>query len=164
MPIPKVLSFAAAYFSLIVAVAVLFRDRHSHVHLLFSAGRISCGRRNVRGFSAGVVLPEDVLHWQERVLIVSALLPGIWLAFSVNYARANTQKVKLVELGIAAICLAPVPFIALFRVAFYGHGPLSVGAVKLLSWLVRPRPAVLHAGQCGVYRIQHGAHHSFIDW
>jgi len=138
MPIPEVLSFAAAYFSLIVAVAVLFRDRHSHVHLMFSAGMVLFAAEEMfRGFSAGVVLPEDVLHWQERVLVVSALLPGIWLAFSVNYARANTQKVKAWwNWALLAVCVAPVPFIALFRRSlFTGTAHLSGAQWSLsLGW------------------------------
>ena len=38
MPIPTVLSFAAAYFSLIMAAVVLLRDRHAFVHRVFAAG------------------------------------------------------------------------------------------------------------------------------
>ena len=38
MQISALLSFAAAYFSLTLAVAVLFRDRQSNIHRMFAAG------------------------------------------------------------------------------------------------------------------------------
>src|SRR5438552_2486248 len=109
IPIPEVLSFAAAYFSLIVAVAVLFHDRKSSVHRMFAAGMALFAAEEIfRGFSAGVVeKPEDVLYWQQRVLAISAILPGIWLVFSVHYARANSQKLNVWwNWALAAICLA----------------------------------------------------------
>ncbi|PYS49801.1 MAG: hypothetical protein DMG13_22580 [Acidobacteria bacterium] len=40
MPIPVVISYAAAYFSSIVILGVLLRDRHSFVHRAFAVGMI----------------------------------------------------------------------------------------------------------------------------
>jgi putative PEP-CTERM system histidine kinase len=41
------------------------------------------------GMGAKGLLPEEVLHWQRLRLIAAAFLPGIWLCFSLSYARGN---------------------------------------------------------------------------
>ena len=121
MSIAAVLSYAAAYFSVIVAVSVLLRDRHSIVHRTFAVGMFLLAAEEVfRGLSHGVVLPGDVFHWQRRVIAVSALIPGVWLAFSLSFARANSQgflfRWKWVLL---AAVLVPVPFVAMFRQSIF---------------------------------------------
>src|SRR5262249_14655637 len=93
MSIPAVLSFAAAYFSLILTAAVLMRDRRSFVHRTFAAGMFLFAAEEVlRGIGYRAVLPEDVLYWQKRVMAVSVVIPGVWLAFSVSYARVNFRS------------------------------------------------------------------------
>ena len=89
MPLPTVLSFVAAYLSLIMGVAVLFRDRHSLYHRLFAAGMFLFAIEEMfRAFSYGASLPADVRNWQERILLTSALLPAAWFVFSISYARS----------------------------------------------------------------------------
>jgi hypothetical protein len=48
--------------------------------------------RALRGISYGSILPGDILYWQKRILALSALIPVIWLAFSVTYARADASR------------------------------------------------------------------------
>jgi len=93
MPVSAVLSYAAAYFSLIVAAAVLLRDWRSTAHRLFAVGlALFMAEECLRGFIYGVVLPEDVSHWYKRLLVISALIPGVWMAFSLAYARVNSSE------------------------------------------------------------------------
>src|ERR1051325_2757942 len=93
MSISAVLSYAAAYFSVIVMVSVLLSNRRSFVHLAFAAGLLLlAGEEMLRGFSYGAVLPADVIYWQKRVVAVSLFIPAVWLAFSISYARANFQS------------------------------------------------------------------------
>src|SRR5262245_41214785 len=92
MTISAVLSFVAAYFSLIVAAAVLLRDRNAFVHRAFAGGMVLFAVEEMfRGIGYAAVLPEDVIYWQKRVMVCSALLPGVWLAFGTAYARVNSQ-------------------------------------------------------------------------
>ena len=112
MPLSSVLSYAAAYFSLIVAVGVLVRDRHSLVHRIFAAGLLVFAAEEVlRGLSYGAVLPADVLYWQKRLLAVTALVPVVWLAFSLAYARVDSArylsraKVLLLAFGVLPVLL-----------------------------------------------------------
>ena len=138
MSLPPVLSFAAAYFSLIIGIAVLFRDRHSLYHRVFAAGMFLFAVEELfRGLSYGVVLPADVHYWQERVLLASALLPGAWLVFSISYARANSPVIQSRwKWGLAAICLVPAPFCAIFRSSLFS-GPVrsgTAGWILPLGW------------------------------
>jgi putative PEP-CTERM system histidine kinase len=127
MSLPTVLSFAAAYFSLIMGVAVLFRDRHSLYHRVFAAGMFLFAVEELfTAFSYGAALPSDVRYWQERILLASALVPGAWFVFSISYARAKSSVIQSRwKWGIAALCLAPVPFFAIFR------NSLFAGSVRL---------------------------------
>ena len=131
MPIPTFLSFAAVYFSLIMAVAVLFRDRHSHYHRLFAAGMFLFAAEEVfRGFAYGAVLPADVIYWQERVLVVSAVLPVVWLAFSLSYARGSGALVRSSsKWGMLALFLIPAVFAVVFRGSLFS-GSTSLEAAR----------------------------------
>jgi len=138
MPIPTVLSFAAAYLSLIVAVAVLFRDRHSLHHRVFAAGMMLFAvEEMLRGFRYGALLPADVLAWQERLLAVSALVPAAWLVFSFSYARSNSPaNQSRWKWGLIALFLVPASFLVIFRSAlFTGSARLeAAGWVFPLGW------------------------------
>jgi putative PEP-CTERM system histidine kinase len=121
MPLPSVLSFVAAYLSLIMAVAVLFRDRHSPHHRVFAAGMfLFAFEEMLRAFSYGASLPADVRYWQERILLASALIPGVWFVFSISYARAKSPVFQSRwKWGMVALCLIPVPFFAIFRSSLF---------------------------------------------
>src|SRR5438093_10225554 len=111
MTILAVLSFAGAYFSLIIAAAVLLRDRESFAHRVFPAGMLLFAAEEIfRGVGYGAVLPKDVIYWQKRVIVASALLPGVWLAFSLGYARADVSSfLAKCEMAVAPeFCIDPV--------------------------------------------------------
>src|SRR5215813_9630606 len=116
MPISAVLSYAAAYCSLIMAAAVLLRDRKSFVHRVFAAGMVLFAAEEIlRGISYGAVLPRDVVYWQKRVIILSALIPGVWLAFSVGYARiASHSFLSKWKWALLAVSASPITFVAIF--------------------------------------------------
>src|SRR5215468_11279008 len=121
MPIPVVLSYAAAYFSLILAIGVLLRDRHSLVHRIFAAGMVLFAAEELlRGFVYGALSPDEIIYWQKRLIAVSTLIPTVWLAFGVTYARVSPRKFlsqwKWVLLGTS---LAPIPFTAIFRKSIF---------------------------------------------
>ena len=120
MPIPTVLSFAAAFFSLTMAVTVLFRDRHSLHHRVFATGMFLLAAEEIfRAFSSAAILPADVLYWHTRLFIVSALVPAAWLVFSVSYARASTSILQSRwKWGLAAVCLVPFYLSLCFEVRF----------------------------------------------
>jgi len=142
MQISALLSFAAAYFSLTLAVAVLFRDRQSNIHRMFAAGMFLLATEELfRGLSQGAILPADVLYWQKRVFAASILVPGVWLTFSACYARVNPQSFQTRwKWALAAVCLAPVPFGLIFGNSLFAGSPAwdNVGRWVLpLGWFGR---------------------------
>jgi putative PEP-CTERM system histidine kinase len=136
MSISTFLSFAAVYFSLIMAVAVLFRDRQSHYHRIFAAGMFLFAAEEVfRGFGSRAVLPADVIYWQELGLFVSAILPGVWLAFSFSYARGSGSSFSSSwKWGLLALCVLPAALTVIFRNSlFSGSARLESAQWTLVS-------------------------------
>jgi putative PEP-CTERM system histidine kinase len=121
MPIPAALSYAAVYFSLILSASVLLRDRHSFVHRVYAAGMfLFAVEEFVRAYSYGMVLPADVIYWHKRVVAVSVLIPAVWLAFSVSYARVNFESLlSRWRWALVAVGLSPILFLAMFRKTIY---------------------------------------------
>ena len=117
MSTSAVLSYTAAYFSVIVAAAVLLRERNSLVHRIFAAGMALLAVEEIlRGISYGAVLPDDVLYWEKRILAVSTLVPAVWLAFSVTYARVDYRTLLAKwKWGVLAIGIAPALLVVLYR-------------------------------------------------
>ena len=135
MPIPAVLSYAAAYLSLILTAAVLLRDRHSFVHRVFAAGMFLFAIEEIfRALSYNAVLPDDVLYWNRRIITTSALVPVAWLLFSVSYARAESRGLfSRWKLGLLGIGLAPIPLVLIFRHSIFKVAELNGPDQWLLS-------------------------------
>ena len=133
-----VLSFAAAYVCVVLGAVVLFRDRHSLVHRIFATGMMLLALEELlRGLSYRAILPEDVLSWQEFCLMVSALLPGTWLLFSLTYARANYREfLAKWKWGVLIVFAAPVVLSTGFRGSFFRGSPLLAASrwVIPLGW------------------------------
>ena len=117
MPTPAVISYAAAYFSLIVALGVLLRDRDSFVHRVFATGiLLFAAEELLRGLSFGAVLPDDAAYWQKRMAAVSVLLPAVWLAFSLSYGRVNSRiSLSRWKWPLLAMLTVPMAFVVVFR-------------------------------------------------
>jgi hypothetical protein len=123
MPIPSVLSYTAAYFSLIIAVAVLLHDRHSAVHRLFSAGILLAATEEVlHGFGARALSAADVVYWQRWSVLVSVFTQGVWLAFCLLYARAAPALSRRAKAGVLAVCILPLLFMLVSPALLFGAG------------------------------------------
>ena len=121
MPIPAVISYAAAYFSLVLTIGVLLRDRHSFAHRTFAAGMLLFAAEELfRGMSYAAVLPEDIIYWQKRVMAVSVLIPAVWLAFSMTYARVRPQSyLSQWKWFLIGAGLLPAAFLVAFRKSLF---------------------------------------------
>jgi putative PEP-CTERM system histidine kinase len=135
MSTSAVLSYTAAYFSVIVAAAVLLRERHSLVHRIFAAGMALLAVEEIlRGISYGAVLPDDVLYWEKRILAVSTLVPAVWLAFSLTYARVDYRALLAKwKWGVLAMGIAPALLVVLFRRSLFTGFIQLDGAAR---WLI----------------------------
>jgi putative PEP-CTERM system histidine kinase len=114
---PAVLSYTAAYFSLIVAIGVFLRDRQALVHRVFALGMLFFAvEEGLRGVSYGAVSPEDGIYWTKRIFAVSAVMPAIWLIFSLAYARADASKFLLKwKPAFVVVTAVPLLLIGFFR-------------------------------------------------
>lgn len=86
-------------------------------HWLFVAGMAVLAVEGVfTGLSAAAVLPDRAAYWQTWRLSTWACLPGIWLWFSLSYARDRSRKRRLGwRIVLAGIFLAPASLVVLFR-------------------------------------------------
>jgi len=103
-----VLAFAAAFFCALLAPAAVIRKRRSFASWSFAIGMTLFALESVfAAMSLKAGLPEEIGFWQTLVLITKTLLPGVWLAFSLTYSRANygefLSRAKL--LIVAAFCI-----------------------------------------------------------
>src|SRR5262245_14676899 len=120
MPLPVVVSFAAAYFSLILAAVSLLRDRSSSLRRIFVTGMLLLSlEERCRGLGYRAILPQDVIYWQKRLLGVSTLTPGIWLLFSVTYGRSSAFFQLRSKWWWVGLITAPFLFFLIFRQSLF---------------------------------------------
>jgi putative PEP-CTERM system histidine kinase len=120
------LSYLASLSSLLTALLVLYRDPHSFVHRTFAGGMaILSVQAMLTGWGFYDISYVEVTPWQLYQLIPYALSLGVWLAFSLTFARANYREFlvqwKWVILASFALPLVPVIF---FWDQVYVGGPI----------------------------------------
>ena len=84
------LAVVGAIISTGLALTVMPRAGRSIPSWAFVVGMLALAAESFcAGMGAKALLPEQVLHWQRLRLIAAAFLTGIWLCFSLSYARGN---------------------------------------------------------------------------
>jgi hypothetical protein len=90
MTLNAILHYSAACFRAGVAVFVLLRNRRSFVHRIFVLGMATLALESFfSGLSVQAIIPAQALSRQQWRLMVTALLPGIWLLFSLHFGRED---------------------------------------------------------------------------
>jgi putative PEP-CTERM system histidine kinase len=115
MDIYSFLSYLAALSSIGIALLVLYRDPHSFVHRTFAGGMaILAVQAVLTGLGFHEISYVEVTPWQLYQLIPYALSPGVWLIFSLTFARANYREFlgrwKWVILASFVLPLIPLAF------------------------------------------------------
>src|SRR5665213_82405 len=128
-----ILAFAGAIFCGILAVIVAWQDWRSPAHLAFVAGMAVMALSEVcLAFTVGAATPEEMVNWQNWRLIAMSFLPGIWLFFSLTYARGNySEFLKRWRLLLMAAFLLPFGLI----IPFGGHLIVSAGRAETGHWM-----------------------------
>src|SRR5262245_32284094 len=121
MEFTSLLAFVSAILCGVVAVVVLFEKQHSFVQWIFAAGMGVLGLEAMLiAFSAQSTSSLEVVFWQRLLFIVVAFLPGIWLLFSLSFARADYKEFivrwKWINL---AVFVFPLVLITLLRKQFF---------------------------------------------
>lgn len=77
---------------LIGLVAVLLRPRAAVSWCFFAGMALLAAERLLEQRVGGADSAEAVLQWLGRLMWVNAIFPGVWLAFSLMYARGNAAE------------------------------------------------------------------------
>ncbi len=86
MDLNSVLTGAAVFFCIALALAAPFRSRQKAASWFFAAGMlVFAGESLLRGISLAAGSPEKIGYWQSLVFVLRSFLPGIWFCFSVTY-------------------------------------------------------------------------------
>src|SRR6516225_8878725 len=101
-----------------MALGILLLDRRTATRWLFAAGMASLSLETLfGGFAHGAVEPQEVAYWENWSLVFMGLLPGLWLAFSLRYARGDSRKALVRwQLVLAVFFLIP------FALVGFSHG------------------------------------------
>ena len=132
----SILPFIAAAFSVGLAVLVIFQDRRSFVHRIFAAGMVLLALEAAAiGIGLRTSLFAEIIYWQHIILIMTSLLPGVWLLFALTYARANYKEVLSGwRWIILAAFVVPLALSTFFQKSFFIDEPVFESS---LVWLIR---------------------------
>ena len=110
------LAFASALFCGVLALMVAWNERRSLAHWAFVAGMVALAVEDVCfALTADAASPDEMVHWQNWRLVAMSFLPGIWLFFSLTYARGNySEFLKRWHLILVAAFLLPIGLAILF--------------------------------------------------
>jgi hypothetical protein len=94
MAFEALLAFIGAMLCGGLAALGLLTNPRLFVHWVFASGMSVLALVQISiGMGAQTMLPADIVHWEYRRLLCAAGLPGIWLLFSVSFARANSRDI-----------------------------------------------------------------------
>ena len=139
MSLNAILHYSAACFCAGVAVFALLRDRRSFVHRILALGMAALALESFfTGLSAQALIPAEATGRQQWRLLVTALLPGIWLLFSLSLAREDDRPLHAKwKWAILATFLLHLVFVSLWQTWFFEGAPvyLTRGAWEFkLGW------------------------------
>lgn len=88
------------------------------------------------GWSMRATSAEQLMEWQSWKTLSNSVLPGVWLLFSLCYARGNASEfLRRWRLAIAAAFFAPPLLTVLFRGALFAPSdPLTSARTVNLGW------------------------------
>ncbi|MEO5961433.1 MAG: XrtA/PEP-CTERM system histidine kinase PrsK [Opitutaceae bacterium] len=93
MPVAAIFAYAGAACAGALAVAGALSARRLVARWSFAAGMALLAVESIfAGRGAVEVTPEAIKRWLTWQLVAMAFLPGIWLLFSLSFARGNGQE------------------------------------------------------------------------
>ena len=121
-----ILHYSAACLSSGVAVFALLRDHRSFVHRIFALGLAALAIESIfMGLTAQALWLEQAMNWQHWRWNVSALLPAIWLLFSLRFGHERKRQLPVIwKWLVLAIFLLNLFFAGLLRAEFFRDTPV----------------------------------------
>jgi putative PEP-CTERM system histidine kinase len=129
-----------------VTLIAAFRGWRSIAIWFFAAGMVLLAAESTfTGLATDAALVGEAFRWQEWRLISMSFLPGVWLLFSLSYARGNYRQFfnKWRYILVAAVVL-PV-LVAVISPARLLFSPVDMNEGNLqwlnMQWVFRLQPA-----------------------
>ena len=135
MTFPALLSFTASLCGCGLAAFTLYRDRRSFAARIFAIGLLFLSAEALlSGLSSQALSYSGVMEWQRLRLFASALLPGIWLVFSLSFARAKTREELFAwRWAVSLVGLVPLVLVSAFPQALF----IDLATIDITSrWLL----------------------------
>src|SRR5256885_2267235 len=109
--------FGSTACGVVLSAAVLMRSRRSVVDWAFVASMAVLSTISICNSRAVAALnPEIAIFWQQWTFFALSFLPGVWLLFSLSYARGNSREfLRKWRFWIALAFLLPILVCSVFR-------------------------------------------------
>ena len=122
MNFSAVLPFAGAVASGVLALIVAFRARRSGAQWALAVGLILLSIESaLTGLTARATVYGEIIQAQQWKFVVVALLPGVWLLFSLTYARGNAREfLKRWRVAVILTFALPISLVLFFRESLVG--------------------------------------------
>ncbi len=117
MHLNVILAFASATLAGIIALGAAIRAERASERWAFAAGMaVLAVERVCSGLMASAGSPYAMFQWQVWRLTAVAFIPGLWLLFSLGFARGNAREfIRQWRLVLGAAFLLPSAVVWLFR-------------------------------------------------
>ncbi|HEX2898190.1 MAG TPA: histidine kinase N-terminal 7TM domain-containing protein, partial [Bacteroidia bacterium] len=134
MKMESLLAFGSAGLGAFLALGAALKAGRSPDRWAFAAGMATLAlERCFSGLMGSAVSPNAAFQWQVWRLTVIGCIPGIWLLFSLGYARGNAREFLrkwLYPLGVAFAL--PLSLVLLYRTRFIASTELIEGSRMLI--------------------------------
>jgi hypothetical protein len=125
MNLSSILSYCAASSAVILGAVIIFRDHRSLVHRIFAVGMgVLATEAVLAGLGFQSPSPYEVMSWHRLRMIPNSFLPGIWLLFSLVFARSNYREfLSRWKWIVVASFLLPLLVFSFFEETIFEGGP-----------------------------------------
>ena len=139
MTVESGLAYLAAAVAVMLGLAMLWRERGRAAYVAFAPGMFVLATREVVGTLAVEAFSRtDALELHRYRLLAEAFVPGLWILFSLTFARANASELsRRWRLGIVASFVIPLAIV----IGWWQSLLLIDPPFPLPSWLVPIGPA-----------------------
>lgn len=137
MSLPLIFSYATAIIAVIIVVMSVYKGKYSLQHGAFALGMLVLALEAIATGSSMLVSSKYFLFWQSIKLVIDSLLPGVWLCFSIIFARTNySEQLSKWKLVLILSFIIPLSMLLPLRSSFFA-GKILVADSKYflpLGW------------------------------
>jgi len=146
MRVDIILAYASAVLSAVLAIGAALRARRSLARWAFVAGMtVLAFERMMQGLQSYAATLDELQKRQMLHLSATALLPSVWLFFSLSYARGNALDFLKKWRWILGLALAlPLLLVTLFRNELILSVSLAEDSTTALAFNLGRSGQILH--------------------